>query len=223
MFSMERQAASAPGEPIFWSFQFRRIFRIYPLSILIVLVVAVLRLPVGPLRQGVFFPVNLHWPGLIKSIPCSGPDPHGIESCSAVELAARNADVPGSAAALPDRETDAKSYSCFDFVGLGSSCRFIFATSGASRIFRLVRLRPVFSLGRRGVQVSSPAAPEIAAWIWPAALGLITWVYESAPAAQRSWRCCLALGIVLPQFREISNAAFRKISSWSRDIPTGSI
>jgi peptidoglycan/LPS O-acetylase OafA/YrhL len=68
MFSMERHQLRSDGESLFGSFFARRIFRIYPLSILVVLVIALLRLPVGHLRSGNFIVVNLSWAGLLSNL-----------------------------------------------------------------------------------------------------------------------------------------------------------
>jgi peptidoglycan/LPS O-acetylase OafA/YrhL len=68
LFSLERQDSRAPGAPLFTPFLIRRIFRIYPLSILVVVLVELFRIPVGHLRDSQFFFVNLHATGILSNI-----------------------------------------------------------------------------------------------------------------------------------------------------------
>jgi peptidoglycan/LPS O-acetylase OafA/YrhL len=64
MFSFERLQAKYRGSALFLAFWVRRIFRIYPLSILIVLVVFLARLPVEHLPPGGFASDRI-WPGAL--------------------------------------------------------------------------------------------------------------------------------------------------------------
>src|SRR5713226_244214 len=52
MFSLERLQAKLDGVKLFIGFMIRRCFRIYPLSLLVVLTVYFLRLPLGHLVHG---------------------------------------------------------------------------------------------------------------------------------------------------------------------------
>src|SRR5579862_2325059 len=68
MFSLERQEQRLPGQPIYWPFLIRRCFRIYPLSILMVLFVVAFALPVGTMRGGQFLPIHPGWSGLVANL-----------------------------------------------------------------------------------------------------------------------------------------------------------
>ena len=59
LLSLERQDSRAPGAPLFTPFLIRRIFRIFPLSILVVVLVELFRVPVGHL---------LHATGILSNI-----------------------------------------------------------------------------------------------------------------------------------------------------------
>ena len=67
MFSLERQQIYAPQEPFYLVFLARRAFRIFPLSIAIVLLVVILRLP-GAMPDGVFQQVHLSRTGLLSNL-----------------------------------------------------------------------------------------------------------------------------------------------------------
>jgi peptidoglycan/LPS O-acetylase OafA/YrhL len=212
MFSMERQAARVPGEPIFWSFLFRRIVRIYPLSILSVLTVAVLRLPMGHVRQGVFFSVNLHLPGLLSNLFLVQDLTHTESNLAPLWSLPYEMRMYLVLPLLYLIAKQVRSPIPVLILWAGGVLAGLYALHlephGFSEWFIYV---PCFLSGVVAYKLVSLPHLKLPAWIWPAALGLITWVYVSAPSAQRSWWCCLTLGIVLPQFREISNAAFRKI------------
>ena len=62
MYSLERQEGSERGAPIYWSFLLRRCFRIYPLSCFVVLLIYLLRLPVGHLQDGWFSAIHFQYP-----------------------------------------------------------------------------------------------------------------------------------------------------------------
>jgi peptidoglycan/LPS O-acetylase OafA/YrhL len=68
MFSLERQHLHFPGEPSYLPFLTRRVFRVFPLSVFIVLLVTVFRLPVGSLTKGIFEPAHLGWGGIVSNL-----------------------------------------------------------------------------------------------------------------------------------------------------------
>jgi len=105
LFSLERQQSSAPGTPLFAPFIIRRIFRIYPLSILVVVLVELFRFPVGHLRDSQFFFANLHATGILSNIFLLQDLTHTESAIAPLwELALRNAYVPSSSACLSHRE-----------------------------------------------------------------------------------------------------------------------
>jgi len=66
MLSLERQWKNQTAAELFGSFMVRRIFRIYPLSILVICLVVTFRLPMAELRSGQFVAMSLH-PALVVS------------------------------------------------------------------------------------------------------------------------------------------------------------
>src|SRR5580693_8298823 len=68
MFSLERQQLRFPGKPSYIPFLTRRVFRIFPLSVAIVLLVTVLKLPVAALTDGKFVAAHLGWGGILSNL-----------------------------------------------------------------------------------------------------------------------------------------------------------
>jgi peptidoglycan/LPS O-acetylase OafA/YrhL len=83
------------------------------------------------------------------------------------------------------------------FEKLGFSNWFIFA--------------PCFMAGALAYKASSLRRLNLPAALWPIALALITLFYLRHDTSARSWWTRLALGLRLPQFREISTPVFREI------------
>src|SRR5579863_866318 len=68
MLSLERQQTRFPGKPSYLPFLVRRVFRIFPLSIFIVVIVTALALPVGQIAGGRFEAVHLRWTGIVSNL-----------------------------------------------------------------------------------------------------------------------------------------------------------
>jgi peptidoglycan/LPS O-acetylase OafA/YrhL len=212
MFSLERQNLRAPGEPFIGEFFARRIFRIYPLSILIVLLIALLRLPVGHLHSGKFIFVNLSWPGLLSNLVLLQDLTH-TDSIIAV---------------LWSLPYELRMYLFLPFLYLlakwiRSPLPILLAWSGAvvlakhSAFFErhgfsdFLIYVPCFLSGVIAYKLSSTRRLSLPSWLWPCALAILSVVFLKNASVTRAWWCCLALGVVLPQFREISNPFFRKL------------
>jgi peptidoglycan/LPS O-acetylase OafA/YrhL len=223
LFSLERQDARAPGTPLFTPFIIRRIFRIYPLSMLIVLLVELFRLPVGHLRDSQFFFVNLHASGILSNIFLLQDLAH-TESAIAplwslpyemrmylllplVYLIAKKWRSPLPLAFLWIVAVLA-GWGSHYVEKLGFPDWFIFA--------------PCFMAGAIAYKVSSLPRLNLPAELWPIVLALITLFYLRHDTVARSWWSSLALGLLLPQFREISTpmlrAAFKYIARYSYGV-----
>jgi peptidoglycan/LPS O-acetylase OafA/YrhL len=211
MFSMERHQLRSGGESLFGSFFARRIFRIYPLSILVVVVIALLRLPVGHLRSGNFMVVNLSWAGLLSNLALVQDLTHS-ESITAVLwslpyemrmylflpfvfLLARWIRSP-----LP-------IFLCWGLAVLLATQSAYFERHGASDFLIFV---PCFLSGVVAYKLSSFPRLRLNAWLWPCALAVVTLIYLKHQTPVSSWLCSIILGLVLPQFQELSNPFLRK-------------
>jgi len=212
LFSLERQGSRAPGTPLFTPFIIRRIFRIYPLSILVVVLVELFRFPVGHLRDSQFFFVNLHATGILSNIFLLQDLTH-TESAIAplwslpyemrmylllplVYLIAKKWRSPLPLAFLWIAAVIA-GWGSHYVEKLGFPDWFIFA--------------PCFMAGALAYKASSLPRLNLPTALWPVALAFITLFYLRHDTLARSWWSCLALGLLLPQFREISTPMLRKV------------
>jgi peptidoglycan/LPS O-acetylase OafA/YrhL len=212
LFSLERQDSLAPGTPLFTPFIVRRIFRIYPLSILAVLLVELFRLPVGHLRDSQFFLAHLHATGVLSNIFLL-QDVTRTESAIAplwslpyemrmylllplVYLIAKKWRSPLRLAFLWIVAVLAGLNSHY-LEKLGFPDWFIFA--------------PCFMAGALAYKASSLYSLSLPAALWPITLAFVTLCYLRHDTTARSWWSCLALGLLLPQFREISIPLFREV------------
>jgi peptidoglycan/LPS O-acetylase OafA/YrhL len=212
LFSLERQESRAPSTPLFTPFIIRRIFRIYPLSILVVLLVELFRFPVGHLRDSQFFFVNLHATGILSNIFL-------LQDLSHTE---------SSIAPLWSLPYEMRMYLLLPLVYLIAkkwrsplplaflSIVAMLAGLGSHYVEKLgfpnwFIFAPCFMAGALAYKAASLPRLNLPAALWPIALALITLSYLRHDTIARSWWSCLALGLLLPQFREISTPLFREV------------
>jgi peptidoglycan/LPS O-acetylase OafA/YrhL len=213
MFSLERQELRSSEESTSWQFFARRMFRIYPLSVLVVVVVELTRLPVGILHNGVFSAVTLSWRGLVSNILL-------LQDVTRTDsIIAPLWSLPYEMRmylVLPLLYIFAKrSRSFLPLLGvwfgsvLVGSYSYLLERHGFPDWFDYV---PCFLGGVLAYKISSSRTLALPAWLFPANLVLITSLYLLSPSRECAWWCCLALGITIPQFREIANSWIRKAS-----------
>jgi len=82
---------------------------------------------------------------------------------------------------------------------------------------------PCFMAGALAYKASSLPRLNLPTALWPVALAFITLFYLRHDTLARSWWSCLALGLLLPQFREISTPVFRGSSNMLPGTLTASI
>jgi peptidoglycan/LPS O-acetylase OafA/YrhL len=223
LFSLERQESRAPGSSLFTPFIIRRIFRIYPLSILVVVLIELFRIPIGHLRDSQFFFVNLHTTGILSNIFLLQDLTH-TESAIAplwslpyemrmylllplVYLIAKKWRSP-----LP------LSFLWIVTVIAGLSSHYVEKIGFPDWLI----FGPCFLAGALAYKAAFLPRLNLPAALWPIALALITLFYLRHDTIARAWWSCLALGLLLPQFREISTpmfrAAFKYIARYSYSV-----
>jgi peptidoglycan/LPS O-acetylase OafA/YrhL len=212
MFSLERQRLRFPGKPAYIPFLTRRVFRIFPLSVFIVLLVTIFRLPVGYLTGGLFEPAQLHWTGIISNLLL-------LQNLSHTDSVI----VP--LWSLP--------YEMQMYLFLPPLFLLVWYTRRAWPVLLLWAMAvfvgmhhgglekrgmpdfiiyvPCFLSGVLAYALTKAWRLRLPAFLWPLMLTLLTVVYLRNPYYRNAWYCCLLLGIAIPQFREITNSVARRI------------
>jgi peptidoglycan/LPS O-acetylase OafA/YrhL len=211
MFSLERQRLRFEGAPAYLPFMVKRVFRIYPLSVFIVLLVTTLRLPVAEFTKGTLEAVHLHWTGVLANL-----------------LLLQNLTHTDSVIvplwSLP-YEMQMYLFLPFLFLLVYRTRRawpvlvlWMVAVFGGMHSARLEKYGfpdfilyiPYFLSGVFAYSLSKSWKLKIPAYLWPVAIALLTAAYLERPVLRNSWFCCLALGLLIPQFKEITNLVVRK-------------
>ncbi len=206
MLSMERHLLGSPQHSLFFSFYVRRIFRIYPLSILIVLVVVFLHLPVGHLKDSVFLPVHFNTAGAASNVFLI-QDLTGFES------------VLAPLWSLP---YEINMYLVLPFLFLLSIrwrspiplvALFAAATVAGHYSYLLERhgfpdwlvYVPCFLAGVLAFQLLKLPSLHLPSWVWPLGIVFFSIFYLRWPTLAHAWLACLGLGILLTQCADGSN------------------
>jgi peptidoglycan/LPS O-acetylase OafA/YrhL len=212
MFSLERQWAHFPGRPLFATFLIRRTFRIFPLSMLVVLLVWLLSLPVEDLLGGHFSSRPPNWTDLLSNF-----------------LLFQNiSKSPSIMATLWSLPFELQMYlllpalywfvtrtkSMLPVLLLWGAAAFTnshtnhLVTWGFSPLLGLITYVPCFLAGVVAFKHSKVQTLSLPSALWPVALAAITFIYLRWP--NRSYICCFLLGIAIPNFREITSPWLRK-------------
>ncbi|HMI50472.1 MAG TPA: acyltransferase [Candidatus Saccharimonadales bacterium] len=210
MYSMERMAAKNPTKGLYLPFLIRRCFRIYPLSMVIVLTVFFCKLPVAHLRGGIFLGVHLDPAGLLSNLflyqnltqtesivaplwslpiemnmylvlPLLFIVVRYLSSLAAILLLWM---LTVAAAALAAHSIHLQRYGLEDFL--------IYV--------------PCFFAGVVAYQFSKRSSLQLPFFLWPVTIAVLTALCLWNPLSYAGpWFLCLLLGIAIPQFREMSN------------------
>lgn len=219
MFSLERQQLHFPGKPLYLPFLTRRTFRIFPLSIFIVLSAATLSLP-GHLQAGQFVQVHLHWTGILSNLLLLQNVSH------TPSLIAPLWSLPFEMQMylfLPALYLLARSVGSALLLFLWGSAVLlaihIYPLNVSTTVYTGLRpgfpdlliYVPCFLPGIVAYKLTKTRKLELPAAIWPIALAMFTTTYLLRPSFKVGWMCCLLLGIAAPQFREIANPVLRRV------------
>jgi peptidoglycan/LPS O-acetylase OafA/YrhL len=210
MGSLQRlEAAAFPRRwPLTLSFAIRRIFRIYPLSIVCVILVPLLQVPRFPGEPYVW----LGWPAYLSNLAITQNLTH-----SKVVLAP-----------LWTLPIEVQMYAVLPFLYMelkpGRYRSFLFwiisvvASLAIPLLFQgrlnILLFGPCFIAGIVAYDLSHTLRPSLPSWLWPITLALVItlWKFfggsEFLEEVHHAWLFALVLGVLVTQFRDITSAPF---------------
>jgi peptidoglycan/LPS O-acetylase OafA/YrhL len=211
MFSLERQQLRFPDGPAYIPFIIRRVFRIFPLSVFVVLLVTVLKLPVGYLTGGHFERAHLHWTGIASNFLLLQNLTHTDSVIVPLWSLPYEMQMYLLLPALFLLAYHVRSvwpllllWTCAVFAG-------IHAIGLEKRgVPDLIVYAPCFLSGILAYRLTKNWRLKVPAILWPVGLAFLTFLYLRNPNERNAWFCCLLLGIAIPQFKEIASPAARK-------------
>ncbi len=211
MFSLERLLLNFPGKPYYIPFLTRRVFRIFPLSMFIVLVVTLLGIPVAYLSGGTFTAAHLHWPDIVSNLlllqNLTHTDSVIIPLWSLPFEMQMYLFLPVLFLLVRSRRyawAIPLLWAAFAFVGSHGGWM---ERHGVTDLIIFV---PCFLSGIVAYKLTKTWRLRLPAFLWPIALGVLTVFYLDEPTYQRAWYSCLMLGVAIPQFQEMTNRISRK-------------
>lgn len=215
MLSLERQSRRQRGEALFWGFMLRRVFRILPLSCLVVLVIVLLKLPVAHLREGRFVGVPLTGVGV-------------LENLLLVQNLTHTDSVEAPLWSLPFEMqmylllpglywmTRRLKKPVAVFVGwviIALACRLAWRLA-LRYSFDLVEFVPCFLSGIAAyalicLRSHSPRWPFA---VWVGVISACTAFYLARPTIIVGWVCCLAIGVAAAHCADMKSTVLARIS-----------
>lgn len=216
MGSLARLESSGLSRPwgLSLAFMIRRIFRIYPLSLLFVLLVPVLRIPHFPGEAYAW----IGWGGFLANL-------------AIVQNLAKSHTVLAPLWTLP---VEVQMYGVLPFLYMGLRIgrfrsflfwitsvvvAFIVPTIFLGRL-NIILYAPCFVAGVVAYELTKVSRQRLPAWIWPLvlALAIAAWTpfgnADFMAEIRRGWVFALTLGVLIPQFREITMAAVARPAHW---------
>lgn len=219
MYSMERSGLD--GKALFGNFYIRRIFRIYPLSMLAVLTAVILRLDSGlgglpGLSRAGFVGLGRIWSNL---------------------LLVQNLVKPGSIInvlwSLP-YEVQMYVFLPFLFLWIRKKCDAVWPlcilwllsivsaviqmklaplTGPSSMVRRMTLLQMVPNFLPGVIAFVLPHTPKMKSFLWPVLILMLAGIYVAWPVTSTGWILCLLLGLAIPRFHEIQTGWLRLVSN----------
>lgn len=214
MFSLERQEAKFGRAKMFRIFMIRRCFRVYPLTMLIVTLIYVFGIPQADVRTYGFGPMSLDFGGYIANLFLV----HNITDTRSILLP------------LWSLPYEMQMYlflpALFLWIRSVQSLKLLLALWAVSMVLsiaqfttgvqpKLLWLVPAFFPGVIAYWVSRHSAPKLPFWLFAAGLIVGALIFMAAPGPGATFKgmpFCLALGLMLPLFREVQHTRVRRVS-----------
>jgi peptidoglycan/LPS O-acetylase OafA/YrhL len=213
MFSLERSQLRFPGKPSYLPFLAKRVFRLFPLSLFIVLLVTVLRLPVGDIIPGgTFESAHLAWTGVFSNLLL-------LQNLSHTDsVIAPLWSLPYEMQMylfLPPLFLWARSLRrAWPVLLLWAATVFLgWHAGGLERLGfpDFIIYVPCFLAGIFAYKLTKTFRLNLPDFLWPLAIALITALFLHDPSYRKAWYSCILLGLALPQFQEIRNSVTHKV------------
>jgi len=214
MFSLERSERGDTGS-LFRGFYIRRAFRIYPLSIICVLLACIFAMPQTPGAAPAARSASQILANLLLVQNVAGR-PNVISPLWSLPLEIQMYFV------LPFLYLVAKRYGTTAILKIGCAAALIglpFDWAVSMHVVRgldrldILYFAPCFIAGVMSYRLSKSRVLAISSWLWPAAVAVIVAIYLSWQTllpnstnhypAYRAWFVCWMLGALIPQFREM--------------------
>jgi peptidoglycan/LPS O-acetylase OafA/YrhL len=208
MFSLERMKAANFGD-LFAKFFTRRVFRIYPLSVLVVLIIWTLNLPVAHLAHGAFAgePVN---PQLLASNLLLTQDITNSDSMLAP---------------LWSLPFEIQMYLFLPLLFLAAM--YSKGVAPLVVIWMVAVLTavltpaigdfwdyvPCFMGGIIAFKMSDKYKVKLPYYLWPVAIAVLSALYLLHLSNEQGWVVCLALGFFIPLFNEMPDGLVRRAAA----------
>jgi peptidoglycan/LPS O-acetylase OafA/YrhL len=211
MSSFERQQLRFPGKPSYTPFLIRRVFRIYPLSIAIVLLVTFLKLPMAQLADAKFMAAHVGWGGILSNLLLL----QNLTHTDSVIIPLWSLPYEMQMyLLLPPLFLLVRSKRYFWSIPLLWAAAAFFGSHGSwlerNGIPDFVIYIPCFLSGIVAYKLTKTWSLQLPAFLWPPTLAALTLFYLKSPTYQHAWYSCLMLGLAIPQFQEMTNPISRK-------------
>ncbi len=208
MMSLERQNRLRYARP-YSVFLIRRCFRILPLSVLFVAVVSWFRLPLGHLESGAFLPARFDAITIASNLlliqNVTGSEsvleplwslPYEVQICLVLPLL--------FAAALASKRVTPL------LLIWGGACIAYLTLDALNLPNGFLRYSPCFLAGVVAYKLGTSSPGHWPASAWPVFLLAITTAFLLRPGVEAGWVCCLAIGLAVSRFHELSDGFLRE-------------
>jgi peptidoglycan/LPS O-acetylase OafA/YrhL len=212
MLSLERQLRRRPDGGLFFEFMVRRAFRILPLSTLLILVVWLLDLPVGHLRDGRFVPVSLSPLQLVYNLLLVQNITHTESVIAPLWSLPYELQMYLVLPALFHLVRRCRTvYPPLFAWGAWAAGVWFLSRSGPGWLKDIVGFGPYFLVGIVAYQVVRIGGKKWPFFWWPYTLAATTLVYLLRPSDPVGMLCTLVLGLTVMRFRDSSEGKLRTL------------
>ena len=212
MFSLERQELRYPGRGAYLPFLIRRLFRIFPLSVFVVLLVTILRLPVAYLTGGRFETAHLSWLGIVSNLlllqNLTHTDSVIVPLWSLPYEMQMYLFLPVLFLVVRATRRVWPVLALWAIAVFAGMHRRGLQALGVPDIFIYV---PCFMGGVVAYSLTKKWSLKLPSYLWPLMLATLTAFFLAMPTYRNAWYTCLLLGIAIPQFQEMRNRTGRRL------------